>query len=175
MSEQVLVATTPEDYDAFATLYREYQEWLHERYTTVPGLIDGVGSHQAMDEEIKALPQTYGPPAGKTLLALRHGAVVGCVSYRDLHDGTCEMKRLFVPERFQGKGTGRRLCRRLVDDATADGFTLMRLDTGSLQHEAMSMYESMGFRRCPPYHHYPDELMAHLRFMELPLHLPPGA
>jgi hypothetical protein len=28
------------------------------------------------------------------------------------------------------------------------------------------MYESMGFRHCPPHHEYPAELMGRLKFME---------
>ena len=85
---------------------------------------------------------------------------------KDLGDGSCEMKRLFVPNRFQGQGTGRLLVRALIDAATADGFRLMRLDTGEQNSEAITMYESLGFRQCPPHHEYPTELMASLIFME---------
>lgn len=173
MTETVVVATTDSDYDAFAGLIREYEEWLYRRYIDVPGLIDGVRSHQALDAELADLRGKYGPPEGKTLLAVRDGQVSGGVAYRDLHDGSCEMKRLFVPDRFQGHGTGRLLCHALIAAATADGYGLMRLDTGYLNSEAIAMYESMGFRECPPYHEYPENLAPHLRFMELPLNRHP--
>ncbi len=45
----------------------------------------------------------------------------------------------------------------------------MRLDTGSRLKEAITMYQSLGFRECPPYHEYPDKLMPHFVFMELQL------
>jgi len=169
MSDTVVVATTDAHYDAFGGLIREYDDWLYQRYAEVPGLIDGVRSHQALDAELADLRAKYGPPEGKTLLATRDGQVSGGVAYRDLHDGSCEMKRMFVPDRFQGQGTGRLLCHALMATATADGYRLMRLDTGYLNSEALAMYESIGFRVCQPYHQYPQELAAHLRFMDVAL------
>jgi len=166
VAEQIAQATTDDGYAAFGILVREYWQWLHARYADLPGFIDAVGGHQALDAELSSLRETYGPPAGKTLLAVREGEVSGGIAYRDLGDGACEMKRLFVPDQFQGRGTGRRLCQALVDAAAADGYRLMRLDTGYQNTEAITMYESLGFRECPPYHQYPAELMTHLRFME---------
>jgi GNAT superfamily N-acetyltransferase len=166
MTDVVAEATTPTDFEEFGTLIREYEAWLHERYADVPGLIDGVRAHQDLDAELAALPEKYGPPAGRTLLARRGEQVTGCVAYRDLHDGSCEMKRLFVPARFNGHGTGRLLCEALIAAAAADGYRHMRLDTGFLNSEAMAMYATLGFRECPPYSDYPDDLGAHLRFME---------
>ncbi|MEO6822998.1 MAG: GNAT family N-acetyltransferase [Candidatus Nanopelagicales bacterium] len=166
MIDGIVVASTETDYEVFAFLIREYWQWLRDRYADLPGFIDAVGGHQALDAELGALAQKYGPPEGKTLLAVRDGQVRGAIAYRDLHDGACEMKRLFVPDRFQGQGTGRSLCRALLELATADGFSAMRLDTGYQNDEALLMYESLGFVQCPPYHEYPAELVPHLRFLE---------
>ena len=107
---------------AFAALISEYWEWLRTRYADHPGLMDGVGAHQGLQNELAAVATVYGPPAGKTLLALRSGVVCGGVAYKNLHDGSCEMKRMFVPERFQGRGTGRLLCESLIKTASDDGF-----------------------------------------------------
>jgi GNAT superfamily N-acetyltransferase len=174
VAETVVVATSEADYAAFGRLVAEYQGWLHELYAGVAGWFAAVAAHQSLDSELANLREKYGPPEGKTLLAIRDGEVVGGVAYRDLHDGSCEMKRMFVPERFQGHGTGRRLCLALIEAATADGFPLMRLDTGFLNTTAMAMYESIGFRMCPAYQDYPADLLVHLRFMELPLPLGGG-
>ncbi|MDT4937626.1 MAG: hypothetical protein QOG80_1297 [Pseudonocardiales bacterium] len=166
MSDAIVVASTASEYEAFGALIREYWDWLVARYADHPGLMDQIGSHQGLEEELSAVAKKYGPREGKTLLAVRGGHISGGVAYRDLHDGSCEMKRLYVPDRFQGSGTGRLLCEALIAAASADGFSLMRLDTGYLNAEAMRMYESMGFRHCPPYHEYPAEVAPYLRFME---------
>jgi GNAT superfamily N-acetyltransferase len=173
VAQEIVVASSDAEYDAFGALIREYWDWLTERYAEVPGLIDTVSDVQALDVELANLRRTYGPPAGRTLLALSDGEVAGGVAYRDLNDGSCEMKRLYVPARFQGKGLGRQLCAAVITLAAADGYQVMRLDTGFLNSEALAMYESMGFRECPPYHDYHLPIMAYLKFLELPLM--PGA
>jgi GNAT superfamily N-acetyltransferase len=168
-ADSVVVATTSEHYAAFGALIVEYTDWLRARYADVDGLIDGVGAQQSMGEELDHLPEKYGPPEGLTLLAYRGEHVVGGVAYRDLHDGTCEMKRLYVPERFGGRGTGRLLTTSLIDAATDAGFTVMRLDTGFRNDEAMTMYASLGFVACDPHVDYPPHLAQHIRFFERPL------
>ena len=169
MSEAIYVASSPEDYAAFAGLVTEYVDWCRTRYREDAWFVNKVFGHQSLATELEALAITYGPPNGQTLLAIRNAEVCGGGAYRRLSDGTCEMKRLFVPSRFGGTGTGRRLCNALIQSARADGFPLMRLDTGNLLKEAIAMYKSMGFRDCQPHHDYPSELMPYLVFMELPL------
>ena len=105
------------------------------------------------------------------LLAMREGQISGGIAYRDRHDGSCEMKRLFVPSRFQGQGTGRLLCQALLDTAADDGYRVMRLDTGSQNSEALAMYKSLGFRNALAYHERARRTssLTHLRFLEKPL------
>ena len=43
----------------------------------------------------------------------------------------------------------------------------MRLDTLPRLTEAIAMYETFGFRKCPPYHEYAADLMPHILFMEM--------
>ena len=163
MTDSIVLASAPDEYEAFGLLIREHWEWLRGRYAD---MVDAIGDHQGLSDELDHLSTVYGPPRGKVFLALRDGQVVGGIAYRDLGDGACEMKRLFVPVRFQGHGTGRRLCETLIEAATADGYDVMRLDTGEKNSEALVMYESLGFQPCPAYHEYPPQLMAHLLFLE---------
>jgi len=167
--EAIVTATSPGDYRAFGDVVREYVEFVRSRYADEVDFVDSVFTHQSLDEELQVLATAYGPPRGQTLLAVRDGRVSGAVAYRSLPDGTCEMKRLFVPDRFRGRGTGRALCQALIDSARHAGFSLMRLDTGDRLTEAIAMYQSLGFRSCQPHHEYPPELMRFMVFMEKPL------
>jgi len=162
-------AATASDYSAFAGLIREYVDWSRARYRGDAWFIEQAFSHQLLESELEDLSVSYGPPNGKTLLARSDGQICGGVAYRRLSDEICEMKRLFVPDRFRGRGTGRRLCEAIVASAGDAGFRLMRLDTGNLLTEAIEMYKSIGFRLCAPYHQYPEPLMPYLVFMEVPL------
>jgi ribosomal protein S18 acetylase RimI-like enzyme len=169
MTEEISAATTDDDYAQFGSLVREYWVWLQARYADLPGFIDAVGGHQALERELDSLRETYGPPTGGVLLARIGGEAVGGVAFRDLGDGSCEMKRLFVPDRYQGQGIGRRLCLAVLDAAESNGYAFMRLDTGFHNDEARAMYESLGFRERGPFHDYPADLLPHLRFMDKPL------
>ncbi len=165
-SDRIHAASTDQDYAAFGALVAEYVEWCRHRYQEHAGVVDRIFGYQALDDELAHLATKYGPPNGVTLLAMRAAEVQGAGAYHRLGDGACELKRLFVPDRCRGRGTGRRLCNALMESARTEGFTRMRLDTGSLFTEAISMYRSLGFVECAPYQTYPPELMSDIVFME---------
>ena len=121
-------------------------------------------SWQNFDEELATLPGRYAPPGGRMLLA-RHGdAFVGCVALRQIGEGVCEMKRLFVQPARRGKGIGRMLARAIIEEARRIGYKRMRLDTAF--EPALSLYKALGFREIPPYQYVPIEGVI---FMELEL------
>jgi GNAT superfamily N-acetyltransferase len=169
MPELLYPASTASDYEAFALLVSEYVAWCRSRYRHDAWFVQQVFGHQALDQELRELATAYGPPKGKTLLARCENEIVGAGAFRRLADGSCEMKRLYVSDRFKGRGIGRRLAEALITAARSDGFRLMRLDTGNLLTEAIDMYHKLGFRDCAPYCDYPEKLLPYLLFMELPL------
>lgn len=86
---------------------------------------------------------------------------------RKLDGVVCEMKRLFVRDGFRGLGLGRMLTERLIAEARAEAYRLMRLDTfPPKMGKAVSLYESHGFRPIPPYYENPYK---EVLFMEVRL------
>jgi putative acetyltransferase len=66
------------------------------------------------------------------------------------------MKRLFVRLAFRGHGIGRGLVERLVAEAGAIGYSVMRLDTApGKMAGANHIYDSVGFHEIPAYYHNP--------------------
>jgi ribosomal protein S18 acetylase RimI-like enzyme len=167
--ELIYSAKTPSDYEAFAVLVSEYVNWCRTRYQHDAAFVEQVFGYQNLEQELRELAAAYGPPNGQTLLVRSDDQISGGGAFRRLPDGSCEMKRLYVAERFQGRGIGRRLAEALIDAARADGFKLMRLDTGKLLTEAIAMYRKLGFRDCAPHLEYPQKILPYLVFMELPL------
>lgn len=157
------------DYAAFARLIDEYVAWLRSRYEGEPRFVIEVLDAQSLSGELSSLSTVYGAPNGRAFLAVAGDEFRGCGAYRRLGDGACEMKRVFVPERFRVTGLGRALCDALIAAARRDGFRSMRLDTGRLLTEAIVMYRSLGFRECSPYYECPAKLASRLLFMELSL------
>jgi GNAT superfamily N-acetyltransferase len=165
----IRLASSPHDYQAFATLIDEYVRWIRTRYGEDERFVTEVLDQQSLAGELANLPTIYGPPNGRAYLAGDDDEARGCGAWRRLDDATCEMKRVFVPERFQGAGLGRALCESVLDAARAAGFASMKLDTLHLMREAVALYKSFGFLECAPYHVYPDHLMPYFVFMELRL------
>jgi len=138
-------AATGADLDAIRRLLREYAAWLNVDL-----------SFQGFEEELAALPGEYAPPSGRLLVAEEAGAeIAGCAALRRIDDEICEMKRLYVPERFRGSGLGRRLAEAILEEARTIGYRRMRLDTLPQMGSAHRLYESMGFRKIEAYRFNP--------------------
>ncbi|HEY9371240.1 GNAT family N-acetyltransferase [Streptomyces sp.] len=69
-------------------------------------------------------------------------------------DGDAEIKRMYVTPEARGLGLARRVLAALEDDARAAGRTRMVLETGTMQPEAMALYESSGYEPCAKFGHY---------------------
>lgn len=144
---QIIQAHTPEHTHQARGLFREYEAWL------------GLDlCFQNFEKELADLPGAYAPPTGRLLLAFENDQLAGCVALRKLSDGVCEMKRLFLRPEFQGKGYGRLLAQRIMEEARNQGYSRMRLDTLSEQmSKAIGLYWSLGFREIEPYYDNPVE------------------
>jgi GNAT superfamily N-acetyltransferase len=123
-------------------------------------------SYQGIENELAALPGEYAPPNGRLILALESGEPAGCAALRALNSGDCELKRMYVLPRFRGRGVGRALAGWLIGEARSAGYRRILLDTASVLHSAISLYESLGFTRTPPYYDVPAELRRVVVFME---------
>jgi putative acetyltransferase len=145
-----------EDVEHTRQLFEEYVTWL------------GVNlCFQNYDKEVAELPGEYVPPTGRLYLATEADETAACIALRKLDDGICEMKRLYVRPQFRGKGLGRTLVDKIIEDAREIGYDRMRLDTlpGKMD-QAIAMYRAFGFKEIERYYDNPYETAA---FMELDL------
>jgi len=94
------------------------------------------------------------------------GAAVGCAALVNKQEYG-EVKRMFVDERRRGLGAGRKLLEHLVMFARMSGLSVLRLETGIHQPEAISLYERMGFERRAPFGDYREDPLS--LFMEMRL------
>jgi ribosomal protein S18 acetylase RimI-like enzyme len=93
------------------------------------------------------------------LLAFVEEQLAGCVALRRFAAEIGEMKRLYVRPAFRGTGLGRKLAGRLVSEARAAGYKLLRLDSLSRMELAIAMYRGLGFYEIPRYSDNPAGAM----------------
>lgn len=143
----IVQAESAEQLDQTRELWREYAAWLEVDLC-----------FQRFEQELAELPGRYAPPSGRLLLAVSDERLAGCIALRQIGEGLCEMKRLYVRPNFRGEGIGRQLTTRLIDEARAIGYERMLLDTLPAKMKAASAaYRSLGFTEREAYYHNPIE------------------
>ena len=85
------------------------------------------------------------------------GAAAGCGGIKLFGSEFGELKRMYVRPAFRGRGLGRLLVDRLAEHARSQGITLLRLETGIHQREAIALYEKLGFKQIQPFGHYTND------------------
>jgi putative acetyltransferase len=91
---------------------------------------------------------------GMFVVARLNGTAVGCGALRRREQGTGELKRMYVKPAHRGQGIGRQILSNLESAARQMGLARLVLETGELQPEAISLYESSGYRRIPCFGEY---------------------
>ena len=83
-------------------------------------------------------------------VAVACGAVV-------LLDGYGELKRMYVNPAQRGGGIAKNIITFLEHEASGRGCTILRLETGIHQAEALGLYERAGYVRRGSYGDYPED------------------
>jgi GNAT superfamily N-acetyltransferase len=97
---------------------------------------------------------------GTFVMAWLDGRPVGCGAIRFLEEEVGEIKRMYVRPDARRRGIARQLLTRLETIARELGFLILRLETGTLQPEAIARYERHGYQRIPPFGKYVNDLLS---------------
>jgi ribosomal protein S18 acetylase RimI-like enzyme len=144
MTIRIAEARWPDDRAIVESMFREYVASLSEDI-----------SFQNVDDELSRLPGKYARPGGVVLIAWDGADAAGAVAYRMVEPGVCEMKRLYVRPAFRGRDIGRELAEELIEDARAQGYRTMLLDTLASMQSARALYRALGFRPVEAYYDNP--------------------
>ena len=138
MAAFTLRRTTVDD-RAFRALIAELDADLHRRYDRVQDAYDGFNIL---------------PPDTHTVLVLHDETPVGCGCIKLVDHATVEIKRVFVSPDARRRGVARTIMGALEAWARELGVTAAILETGYLQHEAIALYERIGYVRTPAFPPY---------------------
>jgi putative acetyltransferase len=136
---------------------------------------------EALDQALAALyvpEQCHGlsldrlfEPNLRFFVARIEGESAGCGGVA-LFSDYAEVKRMYTKAALRGRGVAKAVLRRLEAEARSAGVTVLRLETGKHQPEAIGLYEESGFRRRSafgPYAEMPASAVALSLFYEKPL------
>lgn len=130
-------------------LFVEYGEWVAGRLGQDVGITftdaDLARHHEAFRGE---LPRLLGP-GGRLLVARLDDDPVGVGALKPVDGTTAEIKRMYVRPAAQGLGVGRAILTRLVQDARAERYATVRLETLRFMTTAQAMYRAFGFVDVP--------------------------
>ncbi|MBN2739022.1 MAG: GNAT family N-acetyltransferase [Spirochaetales bacterium] len=124
-------------------LLRNLNEYLSDRYAKEH-------CHVASLEQLKQ-------PGVDFVLARQDEQALGCGALFVCHDqkkSYGEIKRIFVSAEARGKGIAKAVMGFLERRAREKGLSLLRLETGIHQSEAVCLYQKLGFRLRPAYGDY---------------------
>ena len=160
-------AERQEDLDAVRALCWDYRTFLMENNPVDLEITDRFYPEPKYRTLMAGRAEEHARPQGIILLARdAEGVPAGCGMSHALDAQTSEIKRVFVPESHRGQGIAGALCNALVDQARADGFARVVLDTSTHLPGAKHLYDKLGFTRRGPYQPMPEDLLPHLLFFE---------
>jgi hypothetical protein len=106
---------------------------------------DGAGAFTPADAMV---------PGAAFVIAWLGERPVGCGALRPMESGVAEVKRMYVEPDVRRCGAARAVLAKLEAMAHDFGYRAVRLETGTLQPEAIRLYEKAGYRRIARYGQY---------------------
>jgi len=91
------------------------------------------------------------------LVARLDSVAVGCGAVKFIKGEYAEVKRMYVAPQWRGQGVAQTLLRELERLSQQNGFSILRLETGVHQQQAVTLYNRVGFSRCAAFGEYTDD------------------
>ena len=136
-----MIRRVPPTDGAAIVLMRALDADLHERYPEADA-ISGLDPHDAASHRLIFL------------VAYADDVPVACGAVRELDAATGEVKRMFVMPGRRGEGFARAILDALESHARTAGYSTLKIETGTRQHEAVALYRSCGYRQTPLFGKY---------------------
>lgn len=88
------------------------------------------------------------------IVAYEGDTAAGCGAIKEYERGVAEVKRMYVPEEYRGRGIASLILAELEKWAAELGYTKCILETGIRQPEAIGLYKKNGYTIIPNYGQY---------------------
>ncbi len=102
-------------------------------------------------------PEELSTGANRLFAAKVDGKLMGCGAIRVVGQDYAEIKRIFVDPSSRGLGLAKAILNRLESESRLLGLLEMKLETGTSQPEAISLFERCGYAQCAAFGDYPKD------------------
>ncbi len=111
-------------------------EWLEEYFEIEPE-----------DERILSNPESeILARGGRIIFAKKEDQIIGTVALLKINEKICELTKMAVDRKFQGKQAGRKLLSTILEIAKKDNYEKVILFTSPKLINAVKLYQSIGFK-----------------------------
>ena len=114
--------------------------------------------------DLRTIPDFYQQGLGNFWLAFEGDELVGTIAVKDVGEGICALRKMFVKKEYRGRerGIAAALMQTLLDWSGEKGVKEMYLGTVDVYHAAHRFYEKSGFTEVMR-----DEVPASVPFMDV--------
>ena len=118
-------------------------------------LLTDLRTRYGAEDELDGLTaDQLAPPSGIFLVAWDDVDAVGCGGFRRIDHDVAEIKRMYVVPTARRSGVARTVLAEIETRARAGGYARLILETGTMQPEAMRLYETHGYEPMEPFGPY---------------------
>jgi putative acetyltransferase len=143
-----------EDADAFRELN---EDWIAKNFQI-----------EAKDRETLEDPEGHILKlGGHIFMAFVNGKAVGCCALLLMKPGKFEVAKMTVAEGYRGLGIGRKMLQYTISRGKELGAESLYLETNDKLHDAIHLYEALGFRHLAPENVIPSPYVRANVYMEL--------
>jgi len=109
------------------------------------------------------IQKNYFENGGIFLVMTENDQLICTGAIRQLEEGICELKRLWLLTEHHGQGLGYRMLQACLSFAREKGYKRIRLETDPVaQSRALEFYKKLGFYEIPSYTDRGDEVALEL-------------
>ena len=86
--------------------------------------------------------------------------LMGCGALKFLDQNHGEFKSIRIHDDFKGKGNGIKIINHLIEEAKKLSITRISIETGAGKFfaPARKLFDNCGFKPCPPFAHYKEDI-----------------
>jgi len=134
--------------NAIKTLVKEYFNWGNSISIEKYSYNFDIESMYA--EFIEELPK-YTYPDGLLKLIEHKNEFIGIGGFKKINETTCELKRMYIQQKYRGNKLGERLLLSLIENAEEYGYEEMRLESARFMINGYALYSQNGFKEIEIY------------------------